>query len=293
MPKYQTKNETTIDPRGSHEVIIEQIEEEKQLSQKQNLRYKYLQIEESKSLMKIQTNNKRSRRKSLNDAYWTPLMMRSDTYLDIRINEAAVSPQDFDKFIHSHRERREIGREIRNQNNLIPIHANSDDDIRNCRLDNFMRDSKNIPSRRKEERKSNSDTHSPFASFNDPVMSNNPIDDYGRTWTSATLVTPWDTDFWEPQESKRNTVNQNDNLFQHSDSLKKSLEESKIKESASDIIKNIKLTYLSASSLSDDRWICPICLDIFDDAVETPCCHNLFCEKCILMASIANEVQNK
>ena len=69
MPKYQTKNETTIDPRGSHEVIIEQIEEEKQLSQKQNLRYKYLQIEESKSLMKIQTNNKRSRRKSLNDAY--------------------------------------------------------------------------------------------------------------------------------------------------------------------------------------------------------------------------------
>jgi hypothetical protein len=69
MPKYQTKNETTIDPRGSHEVIIEQIEEEKQLSQKQNLRYKYLQIEDSKSLMKIQTNNKRSRRKSLNDAY--------------------------------------------------------------------------------------------------------------------------------------------------------------------------------------------------------------------------------
>jgi hypothetical protein len=58
-----------IDPRGSHEVIIEQIEEEKQFSQKQNLRYKYSQTEESKGLRKIQAGSKRSRRKSLNDAY--------------------------------------------------------------------------------------------------------------------------------------------------------------------------------------------------------------------------------
>ena len=42
-----------------------------------------------------------------------------------------------------------------------------------------------------------------------------------------------------------------------------------------------RFTYFAASSLSDDRWLCPICLDIFEDAVETPCCHNLFCEKCI------------
>ena len=42
-----------------------------------------------------------------------------------------------------------------------------------------------------------------------------------------------------------------------------------------------KFTYFAASGLSDDRWLCPICLDIFEDAVETPCCHNLFCEECI------------
>jgi TNF receptor-associated factor 4 len=42
-----------------------------------------------------------------------------------------------------------------------------------------------------------------------------------------------------------------------------------------------KFTYFAASGLSDDRWLCPICLDIFEDAVETPCCHNLFCEACI------------
>ncbi len=39
-----------------------------------------------------------------------------------------------------------------------------------------------------------------------------------------------------------------------------------------------RFTYFAASGLSDDRWLCPICLDIFEDAVETPCCHNLFCE---------------
>jgi hypothetical protein len=39
-----------------------------------------------------------------------------------------------------------------------------------------------------------------------------------------------------------------------------------------------RFTYFAASGLSDDRWLCPICLDIYEDAVETPCCHNLFCE---------------
>ena len=43
----------------------------------------------------------------------------------------------------------------------------------------------------------------------------------------------------------------------------------------------MKFTYFAASSLSDDRWLCPICLDIYEEAVETPCCHNLFCEECI------------
>lgn len=42
-----------------------------------------------------------------------------------------------------------------------------------------------------------------------------------------------------------------------------------------------KFSNFSASSLSDDRWLCPICLDIFQDAVETPCCNNLFCVDCI------------
>mmetsp|Transcript_24174 Transcript_24174/g.37168 ORF Transcript_24174/g.37168 Transcript_24174/m.37168 type:complete len:311 (+) Transcript_24174:3485-4417(+) len=42
-----------------------------------------------------------------------------------------------------------------------------------------------------------------------------------------------------------------------------------------------KLTNFAARTLSDDRWTCPICLDIYRNAVETPCCHNLFCEECI------------
>ena len=62
-------NDNIIDPRGSHEVIIENIEEEKIPRKKQNSRYQYLQADESKSLRKIHENNKRSRRKSLNDAY--------------------------------------------------------------------------------------------------------------------------------------------------------------------------------------------------------------------------------
>jgi hypothetical protein len=28
---------------------------------------------------------------------------------------------------------------------------------------------------------------------------------------------------------------------------------------------------LHASSIRDDRWICPMCLDLFQDPVETPC----------------------
>ena len=42
-----------------------------------------------------------------------------------------------------------------------------------------------------------------------------------------------------------------------------------------------KFDNLFASSLKNDTWNCPICLDIFEDPVETPCCHNLFCEKCV------------
>ena len=30
-----------------------------------------------------------------------------------------------------------------------------------------------------------------------------------------------------------------------------------------------RFTYFAAQSLADDRWVCPICLDIFNDAVET------------------------
>lgn len=38
---------------------------------------------------------------------------------------------------------------------------------------------------------------------------------------------------------------------------------------------------MASTSLTDDRWICPICLDILIGAVETHCCHNLFCEACL------------
>jgi hypothetical protein len=33
----------------------------------------------------------------------------------------------------------------------------------------------------------------------------------------------------------------------------------------------IEDTTLHASSIRDDRWICPICLDLFSSPVETPC----------------------
>ena len=77
MPKYPHKHTTVtavMESRGSHEVIIEQVEEEKQPQKNLNIRYKYLQAEESKSLRKIQNGNKRSRRKSLSEAYYTPLI---------------------------------------------------------------------------------------------------------------------------------------------------------------------------------------------------------------------------
>ena len=38
---------------------------------------------------------------------------------------------------------------------------------------------------------------------------------------------------------------------------------------------------LHASSIRDDLWTCPICLELLTDPVETPCCHNLFCENCV------------
>ena len=88
-----------------------------------------MQIEESKSLRKIQSANKRSRRKSLNETYYTPLIKRIDTYPDIRINEIANSSQSFENFIHSNRERREIEREIRNHTGLGIHNTNSDDEV--------------------------------------------------------------------------------------------------------------------------------------------------------------------
>ncbi|CAE8645331.1 unnamed protein product [Polarella glacialis] len=30
------------------------------------------------------------------------------------------------------------------------------------------------------------------------------------------------------------------------------------------------------------QFVCPICLEVCEDAVETPCCHNLFCYSCLL-----------
>lgn len=54
---------------GSHEVIIEQIEEEKKPKKKQNSRYQYLKFEETKCLKIFQDSIKRSRRNSLNNAY--------------------------------------------------------------------------------------------------------------------------------------------------------------------------------------------------------------------------------
>ncbi|CAG9316370.1 unnamed protein product [Blepharisma stoltei] len=39
---------------------------------------------------------------------------------------------------------------------------------------------------------------------------------------------------------------------------------------------------LHSSTVRDERWMCPVCLELLEDPVETPCCHNLFCEKCVI-----------
>lgn len=38
----------------------------------------------------------------------------------------------------------------------------------------------------------------------------------------------------------------------------------------------------SGSDKVNDLINCPICLEMIEDAMETPCCHNIFCEKCII-----------
>uniref|UniRef100_A0A7M5UMH6 RING-type E3 ubiquitin transferase n=1 Tax=Clytia hemisphaerica TaxID=252671 RepID=A0A7M5UMH6_9CNID len=37
----------------------------------------------------------------------------------------------------------------------------------------------------------------------------------------------------------------------------------------------------SKSSVGEEHFSCPICLDTVEEAVETTCCHQIFCEKCI------------
>lgn len=82
----------------------------------------------------------------------------------------------------------------------------------------------------------------------------------------------------EKEEEKINALNQSRNsIGKVSRRSKASIKSSK----SSNNRHGVKFSYFAASSLSDDRWLCPICLDIYEDAVETPCCHNLFCEACI------------
>jgi hypothetical protein len=38
----------------------------------------------------------------------------------------------------------------------------------------------------------------------------------------------------------------------------------------------------SGSDKVNDFINCPICLEMIEDAMETPCCNNIFCEKCII-----------
>jgi hypothetical protein len=85
----------------------------------------------------------------------------------------------------------------------------------------------------------------------------------------------------EKEERKRGPLPTQSSLV----TQKKCIEQrcSQKKETDSTIIKHHdRMSYFSSQSLSDDRWLCPICLDIYTDAVETPCCHNLFCEACIV-----------
>ena len=40
----------------------------------------------------------------------------------------------------------------------------------------------------------------------------------------------------------------------------------------------LKLTFIT---VGEEHFRCPICLDTVEDAIETTCCHQIFCEKCI------------
>ena len=42
----------------------------------------------------------------------------------------------------------------------------------------------------------------------------------------------------------------------------------------------------SISDKVNDLVNCPICLDMIEDAMETPCCNNIFCEKCIIRTHV-------
>lgn len=69
-------------------------------------------------------------------------------------------------------------------------------------MDSLLRDGKHFTSIRKDKQKSGSNSHSPFGSFNDQTAAHYPIDDYGRTWTSATLAAPCDNEFQQITEDK-------------------------------------------------------------------------------------------
>lgn len=42
----------------------------------------------------------------------------------------------------------------------------------------------------------------------------------------------------------------------------------------------------TVSDKVSDLVNCPICLDMIEDAMETPCCHNIFCEGCIIRTDL-------
>lgn len=42
----------------------------------------------------------------------------------------------------------------------------------------------------------------------------------------------------------------------------------------------------NTSDKVSDLVNCPICLDMIEEAMETPCCHNIFCEKCIIRTEV-------
>ena len=87
----------------------------------------------------------------------------------------------------------------------------------------------------------------------------------------------------EERKSRHNEVNLSQVVARQNEEEQTKLPPDEINASSRKDGPNL-FSYFSASSLSDDRWCCPICLEIFEDAVETSCCNNLFCEKCIKMA---------